>query len=470
MAVKSQNDLSDNARALWLKSLSAMELRNYGYAVSLLQTVLKEAPDFLDGRRMLRKAEIASTKGKKSFLSGLSSASLKGATTLKKDPLAAMELAEKTLESDPYNSAANMLLRDAAVAAGFPEVAAFALETVVEGNPKDTKALHELGAYYYENGAADKAIEIYNRIVAINPADLIAIKRGKDAAARSTMSQGGWEEVASSGGTKDYRDLIKNKDEAISLEQKGRVVKSDDMIERQLGELHAELEKTPGSVDLPRRIAMLYEDKGDLANARDWYAYTSELTKHTDPNITRKVSDIGLKIIDNSIKEFEQWLEQYSDAENADDVRKQLEDLRKQKDDVLLDEARKRVERNPTDLFYRYELGEQLLRSGQPRDAIPELQRARQNPSVRLKAMNLLGQCYVAMNMNDFAVRTFSDTIKEMQIMDDTKKDVLYRLGAIYEKSGDKEKSLDCFKQIYEVDYGYKDVAKRVEESYTPTA
>ena len=34
-------------------------------------------------------------------------------------------------------------------------------------------------------------------------------------------------------------------------------------------------------------------------------------------------------------------------------------------------------------------------------------------------------------------------------------------------RNGDKEAALDSFKQIYEVDYGYRDVAKRVEESYS---
>src|SRR5438067_10223834 len=109
---------------------------------------------------MLRRSEIASTKGKRGFsIGGLSSASLKGGGLVKKDPKAAMEMAEKSLETDPYNQAANFLLRDGAKAAGMPEVAAFALETVVEGNPKDAKALHELGAYYYESGHAEKAIE-----------------------------------------------------------------------------------------------------------------------------------------------------------------------------------------------------------------------------------------------------------------------------------------------------------------------
>jgi hypothetical protein len=31
---------------------------------------------------------------------------------------------------------------------------------------------------------------------------------------------------------------------------------------------------------------------------------------------------------------------------------------------------------------------------------------------------------------------------------------------------GDRERSLNCMKQIYEADYGYKDVAERVESSY----
>ena len=118
MPIQTEKDLSGNARALWLKALSAVELRNYGYAISLIGAVLKEHPNFLDGRKVLRRAAIQASKGRKSFLSGLSTASLKGSSVMKKDPASAMEMAEKTLESDPYNSGANNLLKDAAKAAG----------------------------------------------------------------------------------------------------------------------------------------------------------------------------------------------------------------------------------------------------------------------------------------------------------------------------------------------------------------
>jgi hypothetical protein len=51
--------------------------------------------------------------------------------------------------------------------------------------------------------------------------------------------------------------------------------------------------------------------------------------------------------------------------------------------------------------------------------------------------------------------------------MDGTKKEVLYEKGLIHHDMGDKVAALDAFKQIYEVDYGYRDVAERVESSYS---
>jgi len=65
-------------------------------------------------------------------------------------------------------------------------------------------------------------------------------------------------------------------------------------------------------------------------------------------------------------------------------IRPRLEVLRKEKLEALLVERRKRVERNPTDLQLRFELGELLLSIGQFNEAIPELQQlARQNPNSR---------------------------------------------------------------------------------------
>jgi hypothetical protein len=55
---------------------------------------------------------------------------------------------------------------------------------------------------------------------------------------------------------------------------------------------------------------------------------------------------------------------------------------------------------------------------------------------------------------------------REILSMDVMKKEILDNLGLTYDRMGELEKSLACMKQIYEVDYGYRDVAQRVESSY----
>jgi len=68
MAVKTEKELSESLRALWLKAVSAIELRNFGYAISLLQEILKLEPEFLTGRQLLRRTEVTKSKSaKKSF-------------------------------------------------------------------------------------------------------------------------------------------------------------------------------------------------------------------------------------------------------------------------------------------------------------------------------------------------------------------------------------------------------------------
>jgi tetratricopeptide (TPR) repeat protein len=469
MPIITDKELSAEKRALWLKALSAIELRNYGYAISLISNVIKDSPGFLEGRKVLRRAEIAATKGRKSFLSGLSTASLKGGGMVKKDPLAAMELAEKTLESDPYNAQANHLLKDAAKAADYPEIAAFALETIVESNPKDTKLMHELATFYISMGLAEKAVEVYNRISSVNPQDLVAIKMGKDASAQASMTKGGWEKAQS------YRDLIKDKDQAKSLEEKGRVMRDIDMIENQIAELQPLWEQDQTNVDLSKRVAKLWDerfeqkqDEESLSGVVWYYNFLNDLLKGSDPAVARKLSDFHQKQTDMQIKQYEDWLGSEGAEEHPDypQYRDALEGLKQQKASSMIDEAKKRVERNPTDLQLRFELGERLLAAGNFNDAVPELQKARQNPNTRLRAMSLLGRCFVLKGMQDMAANQFLSAASEMTAMDAVKKETLYELAMVYEKMGKTEDYLKCLKDIIEVDYGYRDAAQRVEQSY----
>lgn len=461
MAVKTEKDLPQFHLASWLKALSAMQLKNHGYAVQLLLPVLKSHPEFLDGRKLVRQAEIAKTGGKKPLLSTVSIAAMKIQGMVKKDPVAAMDAIEKALESEPRNPQLNQLLKEAAMAANMPETAAFALETVLDGAPKDIKIMHDLARFYMASGLPEKALVLYQKITAISPNDLAAIKGTKDAAASNSMKKGGWDKEETS-----YRDLIKDKDQAVALEQQSRVVRSEEMLDNLLVELHAKAEAEPGSVDTARRIAELYEQKEDYEQAANWFNYAAALSNNSDSALVRKASDLQIRQFDNAISSREEFIAAHPDTPESAQYIAELENLRVQKDMLRVDAARRRVEQNPTDLQFRFELGEILVSMEKWQDAIPELQKARQNPNVRLRAMTLLGQCFTSRSMLDLAAKTLADAASEITAMDSLKKEITYNLALVYEQMGQKEKSLENLKQIYEVDYGYRDVAARVEGSY----
>ena len=153
-------------------------------------------------------------------------------------------------------------------------------------------------------------------------------------------------------------------------------------------------------------------------------------------------------------------------GDDVDEKKAQLEELRIASNDQQIAEAKDRVERNPTDPQLRFDLGNHLFTAGEYREAIPHLQKAKNNPHIRIRSMLMLGRCYDQMTMFDLALGTLTEANGELFAMDNTKKEMLYNLGLIHEKMKDSERSLECFKEIYNADYGYRDVAKRVEESY----
>ncbi|PYL20020.1 MAG: hypothetical protein DMF44_15455, partial [Verrucomicrobia bacterium] len=233
MAVKTEKELSEPLRALWLKVVTAIELRNFGYAISLLQGILKQEPEFLTGRQLLRRAEVTKSKSAKKSFFNISTAPIgvmKAQREIKKDPTRAIEMLEEVLEGEPYNRQANLLLKEAALAAGWSEIGVFALRTLLEENPRDAKVLNELGRLYHHLGDHENEVEIYNQLTAINPLDAQSLRLGKDASARASMKRGGWTQAES------YRDLIKDKGEAISLEQQSRIRLTGEALDQQIAE------------------------------------------------------------------------------------------------------------------------------------------------------------------------------------------------------------------------------------------
>jgi tetratricopeptide (TPR) repeat protein len=461
--VLQETELQQGYRNTYKKAVDAVKMSNHGYAVELLLSVVKDNPGFLDGRKLLRSAALQATGGakKKAFLDTSAMKLTKAKSVLKKDAVSAIGEVEDVLKEDPLNLPANSLLFEAANAASMPETAAFALETALKGKPEDTKLAHKLAKYLLANDHAERAIKIYEHIIKTDNTDGEARSGLTNANARLSMQRNNW----GGGDGGNFQSLLKNKSDAKKMEDMSRMGATKEQIQEQIAHLAPDYEANPNDLNVVRKMADLYERMEDWESALSYFSWANHLSGG-DSALENKVHRLKDKIEEISIRRLTEELDANPEDPDADAKRAQIADLERAREEKLVVLAKERVERNPTDPQLRFELGSHLYAAGQSREAIPELQRAKANPHIRHKAMLMLARCYGSAKMYDLALSQLKEAAAEMAVMDSTKKEVVYEMGVTFDALKKKDEALDAFKKIYEVDYGYRDVAHRVESAY----
>jgi tetratricopeptide (TPR) repeat protein len=450
-------DLDPKLQTLWKKALLANEQRNWEYVVNLALPVIKAAPLFLTPRLLVRAAEGELAKTAKKGLFGGSGNSMSFKAS-KKDPIEAMyDIEENVFQKDPFNIKANQEFYELGMKAGQPDLAALGLEAIRAGHPTNGKICHQLAEHYMVHDQPEKAGEVYRHINKNDPRDMAAIKGEKDAAARQSIKKGRWE--------MGFQDAKANSDEANIQELINKQGMTPEQQESLLGTLSGYYEGEPDNINHVKNLAALLEKMERFPDALGFYHYAMTLNPG-DVALARKAEQLNDKVQDLQIAALEDAIDADPNAPDIDQRRADLHEIKRQRGLKSVEEAKQRVDRNPTDKAYRFDLGQAYFSCGMFGEAIPELQQARQNPNLRNKALLMLGRCFASKNMNDLAVNAFSDAAKEIPIMDNTKKEVLYALAMTYEKIGKREEYLESLKEIYNFDYGYLDVAKRVEASY----
>src|SRR5437867_2778259 len=228
------------------------------------------------------------------MLGGASSSPLvaKAQMTVRKNPLEAMQIAEQILNSDPQSSAAHKILAEAALEADLPRTSCFSYEILLKNSPKDLDLNMDYGKALARAGQVTKAESVYAELMRVYPHKGEIAQALKDLSARKTLDEGGYDALADGSGS--YRDILKNKEEAVSLEQEKREVKSDDVASRLIGEYEEKLRREPKNLKLLRSLSELYAQKKDFGRALD-YCEQIRSSEGGDPSLDRLITDITLK-------------------------------------------------------------------------------------------------------------------------------------------------------------------------------
>jgi tetratricopeptide (TPR) repeat protein len=461
MPEKNINEISREARSLYTKAQEASQRENADYAIELYNQVLEKEPGFFEGRKALRAEQFkkAGAKGGffKKMMSGASSSPLvaKAQVVIRSNPAGALVIGEQILNADPNSSAGHKIIVEAAQALELHRTAVLSYDTLVKNSPKDVNMAIEFAKTCGEAGEPKKGERHLLELQRDNPTHGELNQAIKDMSARTTLNEGGY--AALEGGKGSYRDILKNKHEAVTLEQEKRTVKNEDVNDRLIKEYETRLETEPNNLKVVRQLAEIYAEKKQFDKASELYARVKNSEMGNDPTLDQAIAKLKLKQFDFQIEQLNPF---------APDHAAQVEQLKAQKLEFQVAECQKRVEKYPTDLTIRYEMGVLYFQIGKVTEAISEFQKAQQNPNKKLAALGYLARCYAQKKMYDFAVRAFQNAIKEKLVFDEEKKEFIYNLGSVLETMGKKDEAIEQFKLIYEVDSGYKDVAAKVESSY----
>ena len=453
------SDAPKKAKELFDRGFVAFEHNNMEYAIDMFAESVKACPGLLKARKFLRAAEVKLLKEKKgggatSIVSKLKGMplSLKVAALIKAGKGSqAVEAAEKMLQIDALNIDFVLLFAEAATLDDLPEAAVQTLEVARDHFPDNAKLLKALGKYYQAAGRMNDAKLCYEKLCDMFPNDPEMLRAMKDSMALDSMNRGGWTDAADGG---SFRDNIRDSKGAQLLEQESKAVKSDKDLDALIELSKEKIENEAGNINHYRNLARLYVQKEMFAEAIVILEKAMELSSG-DPEVDAALSRIKLQQFDYDIEHIK--------AANDPDALAVKEQERAQ---FLFEDLQQRVDRYPNDLVLKFDWGVMLFDNDYLNEAIQQFQLAQSNPQFRTRALYYLGICFKQKEQYDMATEQLELASADLSTMDDTKKDITYELGLIAEFSGDTDRALGYFKQIYQVDISYRDIADKVEKIY----
>lgn len=432
------------------------------YSIDIYSAILKQSPGCLELRKRLRGQQLKiaknSKKGMSSLFGKITNAPFLFRSKSGKDPELAVGSAEELIAKNPFNIAAHHMLADACAQLEMNGTVVFAYETIRSIQPKDLANLKKLANAYLESGQSDLAIQTGNTILEINPSDGDAEDMMKRASVAVAMTQGKWE------GSSNFREQLKDKEEAEALEQSAKTVNDAKGLEGLIRQAYENVQAEPQNLNHYRQLSDYYHRYGDLQNAIAWIQQARKLEAGKgDVSLEEKERQLTLNYYEEVI---EQWEKASANDPDNTQTKKGLTDAILAKKKFQRSQLESLVKRYPNEYGYRYELGCILFEEAEYDTCLPHFQLAQRNAKVRLDAILFLGRAYLNKKFFDLALEQFKLLKADIQIMDERKKDAIYQLGCCFEAMGKKEEAIEEFKIVYSADISFRDVADKINAFY----
>ena len=357
------------------------------------------------------------------------------------------------LKINPWDASTFAAMGRACLEMDFPLAGLAYYKQAVESSPNDVEINRTSARALQEMEEYDQAIACWSRVLKIKPNDEEASKSIGDLMVEKTIKVGKYNNEESE---KNKKSTAKYREDVQNIEHEERIQLSPEE------QFEKNVRKNPENVTL-------YIDRAD-------YLFQSNQIMEAENVLLRllKVQDkpeFRLRLIEvrqrrlmeelNSIKSnFE-----LTDKPEVKEKLKPLFAAKKQElEQVTMQMRTMRVEQNPGNSHYRFEMGDAYQSQGKYKEAIAEYQTAKADVSLQGDCLLALGQCFQQIQQYRLALTHYQQAITAIAGEGITKKKALYLAARLAYGLNDYDKADDFASQLAAIDFSYKDVGELLDK------
>ncbi len=346
------------------------------------------------------------------------------------------------IKSNPFDHTALLAMAEACGNLMFADSQAFYLRAALDAAPADPEVNRQCARFAASQGNFDQAINCWRRIGQV---------KGLAEEAEKAISELSVEKTIAAGQGMIGRG---SKPGAATPQGSGAAPPS------RIDELQSVIKTNPADIDSYLELADLVEQKSGVDEAEKILLQALDASGG-DLKVREHLEDRRLRWGKHRVMIAEKRLATDDSAEN----RESLDRLRRAQLKAEIDVYAARCSRYPENLTWKFELATRLKASGNYPEAIKYFQESIQD-SRRRGAVSLeLGECFQKIKQYQLAMQNYATAVEALSDREmELRKRALYRAGVLATALDDVDTARKHLSSLAGVDFGYRDVAQRLEK------
>jgi len=370
----------------------------------------------------------------------------------------------EALKSNPWDIATLLEVADAYEQIGCDECQLYTLRWALDASPKDVTVNRRAALTLARLGQFDQAIACWRRVAQAKPGDQEAAKAISQLSVEKTIQKGGYNQEMLQGAVTDTTALetAMRERSAKAKTESGEFAAAKSSVDgaREKALLEA-VQKSPADTHNYLELAELFTSQNRLRETTEILTKALAASGGGDLSIRERLEDAHLRRAQHQVTVAQRRAEQEKTVEAADLAKR----MAAQANQVELEVFAARAARMPANSLLQFELAVRCKRAGKFKEAIQAFQAARGDAKRKAQVELHLGESFQHIRQFRLALSSYEAAIEASDDMAaDTRKLALYRAGVLAAELNDREKAEKYLTQLAGIDFGYRDVAERLDK------